>query len=38
MRHQTMIRTRSIDARVAATRERHTRSYLYAATAKGPWA
>jgi hypothetical protein len=38
MRYEAMIRTRSIEARVAATRERHTRNYLYAATARGPWA
>jgi hypothetical protein len=37
MRYEAMIRTRSIEARVAATRERHVRSYLYAATARGRW-
>jgi hypothetical protein len=36
--YKAMIRTRSIEARVAATRERHVRSYLYAATARGRWA
>jgi hypothetical protein len=38
MRYETIITTRSIEARVAATRERHARAYLYAATAKGRWA
>jgi hypothetical protein len=38
MRYKTIIRTRTIAARVAATRERHTRSYLYAATSRGRWA
>jgi hypothetical protein len=34
----TMVRTRRIEARAQATRERHTRDYLYAATARGRWA
>jgi hypothetical protein len=38
MRYAAIIRTRTIDARVAATRERHARNYLYAATARGWWA
>ena len=38
MRYEAMIRTRSIEARVAATRERHARNYLYAATASRTWA
>jgi hypothetical protein len=35
MRLMAMIRSRRIEARVQATRERHTRDYLYSATAKG---
>jgi len=37
MRYAAMIRTRTIEARVAATRERHARNYLYSATAWGRW-
>jgi hypothetical protein len=35
MRLMAMVRTRRIEARARAARERHTRDYLYAATAKG---
>ena len=38
MRYLAMMRTRRIEARVRATRERYARRYLYAATAKGRWA
>jgi len=35
MRIKAMVRTRRIEARVRETRERHSRDYLYAATARG---
>jgi len=38
MHIRAMIRTRRIEARVLQTRERHSRDYLYPATARGLWA
>jgi hypothetical protein len=35
MRYPRTMRTRTIDPRVRAARERYARRYLYAATAKG---
>ena len=35
MRFMSMIRTRRIEVKARAARERHARDYLYAATAKG---